>query len=366
MKLSAEFNPLLFENVPVVIGDVERSFLKYNNVLDDNHWSFTFHNLRMYTVIWREERRGEERRGEERRGEERRGEERRGEERRAVNLRVHCKNDGCQDACLHPLTGVGVLSVPGFPAFRNISARIHSLRALPRALRHHGRAVRMDPMLLDHLGSVNLERGRCSANDKSALYRYKTSANDKSALYRYKTASIDYSRICNRKRISEKSRRLEIQYCRRSISPINLLYPIGYFVNLRVKRKARNGRETVQYVVKTLCAAIRASKRRGKETKRAWICCWGISLHVVCMRVHKRQEWVLEDHDEQVADQSYPRHVRCATYLANVQAREAVISVVLRRRLAQSSPHEAGHCPAEIWHVEFSEREAVPRALKPL
>ncbi|KAJ4445892.1 hypothetical protein ANN_12578 [Periplaneta americana] len=39
--------------------------------------------------------------------------------------------------------------------------------------------------------------------------------NDKSALYRYKTASIDYSRICNRKRISEKSRRLEIQYCRR-------------------------------------------------------------------------------------------------------------------------------------------------------
>ncbi|KAJ4438971.1 hypothetical protein ANN_14925 [Periplaneta americana] len=57
---------------------------------------------------------------------------------------------------------------------------------------------------------------KCSANDKSALYRYKTSANDKSALYRYKTASIDYSRICNRKRISEKSRRLEIQYCRRS------------------------------------------------------------------------------------------------------------------------------------------------------
>ncbi|KAJ4440932.1 hypothetical protein ANN_10781 [Periplaneta americana] len=52
----------------------------------------------------------------------------------------------------------------------------------------------------------------CSANDNSA---YRCSANDKSALYRYKTASIDYSRICNRKRISEKSRRLEIQYCRR-------------------------------------------------------------------------------------------------------------------------------------------------------
>ncbi|KAJ4435508.1 hypothetical protein ANN_18124 [Periplaneta americana] len=55
-------------------------------------------------------------------------------------------------------------------------------------------------------------RRRSSANDNSA---YMCSANDKSALYRYKTASIDYSRICNRKRISEKSRRLEIQYCRR-------------------------------------------------------------------------------------------------------------------------------------------------------
>ncbi|KAJ4426782.1 hypothetical protein ANN_26581 [Periplaneta americana] len=53
-----------------------------------------------------------------------------------------------------------------------------------------------------------------SANDNSA---YRRSANNESALYRYKTASIDYSRICNRKRISEKSRRLEIQFCRRSL-----------------------------------------------------------------------------------------------------------------------------------------------------
>ncbi|KAJ4441985.1 hypothetical protein ANN_11849 [Periplaneta americana] len=57
-----------------------------------------------------------------------------------------------------------------------------------------------------------LESHLSSANDNSACM---CSANDKSALYRYKTASIDYSRICNRKRISEKSRRLEIQYCRR-------------------------------------------------------------------------------------------------------------------------------------------------------
>ena len=26
----------------------------------------------------------------------------------------------------------------------------------------------------------------------------------------------------------------------------------------------------------------------------------------------------------------------------------------------------AGHCPAEIWHVEMSEGGAVPRAVKPL
>ncbi|KAJ4443918.1 hypothetical protein ANN_05705 [Periplaneta americana] len=62
-------------------------------------------------------------------------------------------------------------------------------------------------------GSLKAIR-RCSANDNSA---YRCSANDKSALYHYKTASIDYSRICNRKRISEKSRRLEIQYCRRRL-----------------------------------------------------------------------------------------------------------------------------------------------------
>ncbi|KAJ4431117.1 hypothetical protein ANN_19712, partial [Periplaneta americana] len=67
-----------------------------------------------------------------------------------------------QDACLRPLTGGwGVLSatVPGFLAFRNISARIHSLRALPRALRYLGRAVEMDPVLLEHLGGMNLGRG---------------------------------------------------------------------------------------------------------------------------------------------------------------------------------------------------------------
>ncbi|KAJ4451061.1 hypothetical protein ANN_02498 [Periplaneta americana] len=67
--------------------------------------------------------------------------------------------------------------------------------------------------LKSNVGNRKRIEARSSANDNSA---YMCSANDKSALYRYKTASIDYSRICNRKRISEKSRRLEIQYCRRS------------------------------------------------------------------------------------------------------------------------------------------------------
>ncbi|KAJ4447166.1 hypothetical protein ANN_09167 [Periplaneta americana] len=47
-------------------------------------------------------------------------------------------------------------------------------------------------------GSLNASSyglARCSANDKSALYRYKTSANDKSALYRYKTSANDKSAL---------------------------------------------------------------------------------------------------------------------------------------------------------------------------
>ncbi|KAJ4447146.1 hypothetical protein ANN_09147 [Periplaneta americana] len=63
---------------------------------------------------------------------------------------------------------------------------------------------------LDVLGHVDF-----FMNGGSLQPDCQVTANDKSALYRFKTASIDYSRICNRKRISEKSRRLEIQYCRR-------------------------------------------------------------------------------------------------------------------------------------------------------
>ena len=66
-----------------------------------------------------------------------------------------------------------------------------------------------------------------------------------------------------------------------------------------------------------------------------------------------------------VVDQLYPRHVRWAICLANVQAREAVITVIFRRRLTQSLRHVARHCPAEIWHVELSEGGAVPQAVKP-
>ncbi|KAJ4439761.1 hypothetical protein ANN_07889 [Periplaneta americana] len=54
----------------------------------------------------------------------------------------------------------------------------------------------------------------------------------------------------------------------------------------------------------------------------------------------KCQEWVLEDHDEQVADQPYPRHVRWATCLANVQVRGAVIPSILEEDL---------HNPRHVW-----------------
>ena len=57
--------------------------------------------------------------------------------------------------------------------------------------------------------------------------------------------------------------------------------------------------------------------------------------------------------------------VQWAKCLANVQAREAVIPVVFGRRLAQSLPRVAGHCPAEIWHVELPEGGAVPGAVNP-
>lgn len=42
----------LFKYAPVVSAEVERSFSMYNNVLADNRQSFSFQNLRMYTVIY--------------------------------------------------------------------------------------------------------------------------------------------------------------------------------------------------------------------------------------------------------------------------------------------------------------------------
>ncbi|KAJ4429877.1 hypothetical protein ANN_22081 [Periplaneta americana] len=61
--------------------------------------------------------------------------------------------------------------------------------------------------------SGKMHRSSLSANDDSG---YNCSANDRSAFCRYKTASIDYSRICNRKRISEKSRYIKINNIRAS------------------------------------------------------------------------------------------------------------------------------------------------------
>ena len=42
-----------------------------------------------------------------------------------------------------------------------------------------------------------------------------------------------------------------------------------------------------QYGVKPLCTAIRVSMHHGMESKRPWISSWWMSLHAVCMQVHK-------------------------------------------------------------------------------
>ena len=65
------------------------------------------------------------------------------------------------------------------------------------------------------------------------------------------------------------------------------------------------------------------------------LCFWKICLHAVCMRVHKF--WVLEDHDEPVADQSGER-----------AGQGSMISAVLQRT------HVNGLCLLEIWNVEFA------------
>ncbi|KAJ4426726.1 hypothetical protein ANN_26525 [Periplaneta americana] len=105
----------------------------------------------------------------------------------------------------------------------------------------------------------------CSANDKLALYRYKTSANDKSALYRYRTASIDYSRMCNRKRISEKSRSLEIQYCRRSCSA-NEKSPLYHYKTASIDYSRICNRKTISETSRRL--EINTIAEGGQEGRR--------------------------------------------------------------------------------------------------
>ena len=117
-----------------------------------------------------------------------------------------------------------------------------------------------------------------------------------------------------------------------------------------------------QYGAKSPCAATRISKCRGMESKAVWIYIysWDISLKQFVCESTKRQEWLLVDHDEQVAVQPYPRHVLWATYLANVKFKEAVIPVVFLRILAQYSTHVTKHFSTEVQCVELLEEGAVP------
>jgi hypothetical protein len=111
--------------------------------------------------------------------------------------------------------------------------------------------------------------------------------------------------------------------------------------------------------------AIRDFRPHSIEWKRACICSWGISFHTVYIWMHKVSRVVGREPGGTNSCPPYSRHFRWVTCLVNVQAREAVIPV-LQRRLAQSSPHVARHCPAETWNVELSEEEAVPQTLNPL
>ena len=70
----------------------------------------------------------------------------------------------------------------------------------------------------------------------------------------------------------------------------------------------------------------------------------------------------MEDNEEKLPI----NHIPCLMGDISVELADkgAVIPVVLRRRLAQFSPHVTGHFTAEIWKVELSEGGMVPWALK--
>jgi hypothetical protein len=73
---------------------------------------------------------------------------------------------------------------------------------------------------------------------------------------------------------------------------------------------------------------------------------YGKSPQFVCEST-KSHEWLLEDHNEQVVDQLYPRYFRRATRLVNLQVKKRRHPSFFEKRLAQSSPHDmAGHFPA--------------------
>ncbi|KAJ8898272.1 hypothetical protein PR048_003632 [Dryococelus australis] len=74
-------------------------------------------------------------------------------------------------------------------------------------------------------------------------------------------------------------------------------------------------------------------------------------------------KWLPEVRVEQeVTDQPYPRHVRWAICQTNVQAREAIIPFRSMKSLAHYSRHVAGHCSADIRHVELPEGGAESRS----
>ena len=126
-----------------------------------------------------------------------------------------------------------------------------------------------------------------------------------------------------------------------------------------------------EHVISIWCeASMRCNQnlyasRRFMESKRLWMSFWGMSLYAACMRVHKASRVGVEG----------PWRISCwptisqTCSMGDMSGKHAGQGSSdtrhLWREFAQSLPCVAGHCPAEISHVELPEGETVPRAVKP-
>ena len=91
-----------------------------------------------------------------------------------------------------------------------------------------------------------------------------------------------------------------------------------------------------QYGVKPPCTAIRASQSCGMESKRVWICSWGISLHAILQSV-KSGCWRTKLPINHMLDMFDGRYVRRTCWPGKPSLLE-----------------ESLHNPRQMWSVEHS------------